>query len=523
MPRLKPTLCFLAVLLGLAAKLALTAGAQISDAGDDPHEYVSQILHPANAGNAYGPGAGLVGRLFFNLGIPFHAAIEILFIAALLLTLRALFAWPWKSGLAAGLFLFLLFDPAPDELFSHFFSDQIWLVEVLAGLSLFVLAIENETRPRWPLLALAAFLLGLPTVTRSTIIPILAALAATALLGATLLLLKKADRPATRRLAALLALAFWTLFLGIACIYGATCWYNARVYGYSGISAVDSREYKTLYLRLQSVGPPNGVPYFAMDETRRRLIARAGPVSAWFAGDIENERALKNVGLQLYGKSDIPNGFFQFAAFRVALRATHGNLRNAFNLFRRIEDEIAAAGRDGRIEVRPVLPLPDTRVAIVLAVLPQAWINTVAQIVAEPPHNWRQQQTASGAFRDPDFTRALHRGPATETPLQEQIESLLVRLYTALYRPFLILLLGLIVAVFLLLVLLRWKRVPRFQLAFIAQQSFLLFFAATLFWYTLFDASGVNVASRYMMFHHLILPVLIAYYLRQIAHTPHTP
>jgi hypothetical protein len=48
----KPTLCFLAVLLGLAAKLALTAGAQISDAGDDPHEYVSQILHPADEGIA---------------------------------------------------------------------------------------------------------------------------------------------------------------------------------------------------------------------------------------------------------------------------------------------------------------------------------------------------------------------------------------------------------------------------------------------------------------------------------------
>ena len=68
---IKGKVCLGLLLLGVLLKFWLIANTDISDAMDDPYEYVLQVLHPMDAGIADGPGTGLFGFFFYKLGIPF--------------------------------------------------------------------------------------------------------------------------------------------------------------------------------------------------------------------------------------------------------------------------------------------------------------------------------------------------------------------------------------------------------------------------------------------------------------------
>lgn len=508
----KSRLCLIGFLLAVLFKFWLIWETEIIDARDDPHEYVLQILYPINGGLSYPPGMGLVGRLFHDLGVPFRLGIEAAFMFALALVIKTLFAWPWKSFFGLGLFLLVLFDPALAELFSQLYSDQVWCIETMLGFSCFIFAFSAKSKLNWKWLALSAFFLGLSTITRTVFIPLLISIVGFALAGFVLIFFKHRQQNFQRNLA-LFALSIWTLSLGLSIIYEGTCRYNSLRHGYFGISYIDSAEYKKFYFCLQSVGDPTGDAHFAIDENRRKLIAQAGPVSNWFIRQLEENNFYKQVGLDNFGKFEIPSGWFQWASFTATM--TDGDYTTSFAIFRSIENEISEANRQGRLKVRPIIQLPDSRIPIVLKVLPEGLSKTITKLVHEPPIDSFAWKVENRRYVDPDFTSALTRRTVHESPLRESIWHFLVLVYTRLYTSVIFYFYLIALATFLTVLVFKLKRLQ--DLSFLARQLFTIYFIALILWYALFDASGLAVSSRYLIFNHVMMPLLIGYYLSTTA------
>ena len=493
----------------IALKFTLIWQSEIADAHDDPHEYILQILFPANGGLAYPPGMGLVGQLFLALHLPFRLGLEFFFLLAVTLVIRALFRWPWQNWLAFGLFIFTLFDPEPVELFSHFYSDPVWLVETLLGTACFVLACRYGRKPALVFVILSLFFFGLSILTRSIAPPLLLGVILFAVLALVLILIKFPSptlKPSLDRLAVVAP----TLILGLCLIYGLTCRYNYLNHGYVGLSYVDCAEYKEFYLSLQSVGEPDGPPYFPIDEHRRQLIAQAGPDARWFVEELDKNDVYKAAGREHYGLSDIPAGWFHWAAYTTTLN--HGDYLTAFALFRSIEDEITAAGEKGTIKVRSVGSMPDSRLAIVARVFPHSLRSAIGFIRHEPsPRAFGPDSGKS--YTDPDFTTALNRRSVTPSPLRDHSWQVLTRIYAWVYNAALFYLFFVVLLLFLFAVIRHWKQIDEFSIGFLAQQLFVLLFVIFLFWYALFDASGMPIQPRYLIYNHLLLVPLLAYYL----------
>jgi hypothetical protein len=515
-PRLRHILCLAMALLGMGLKFWLIAEMEIPDASDDPHEYVLQILHPANGGLSYPPGTGLVGRLFYDLKIPFRLGTEALFILATALVLRALLAWPSRSYLALGLFLFTILNPNPADEFSHLMSDQIWSVETMAGLSCVVLALEKGRSPRWAYLAPAVLLLGLTALTRSTFIPLFASLLLFVLLT-FLFIAAKSGAVLGRNYLTTALVSAWALLFGVGLIYYGDCFYNSKRFGYFGVSAVDCREYLKFYSCLQSVGEADGAPYFPIDENRRKLIREAGPTSRWLIGQVENNHGYKQVGMDHYGIYDIPAGWFQFAAFNAVLPAVDGDLRKAYARFQAVEDEITTAHREGRLKVRGVFLLPDSRLSLVWAAFPEGLEHTTAAVLYQPGPEAFTWTARKAKYESSEFSQAATRRTVYPGPLRENAWGILCAIYSRLYGlPAFCLYLASLAA-FLVVEVWRWNPREKVPLAFLAQQLFTIFFAVHFLWYALFDASGVCVSPRYMLYQNVMLPLLIAYYLAAVA------
>jgi len=509
---LKARFLLLGFLVALIAKFWLIWESEIADALDDPHEYLLQILYPANGGLAYPPGTGLVGQLFYNLGIPFRLGLETAFLLAAALIIRALIAWPWKSGLSLGLFVLLIFDPSVAELFSHLYSDNVWLVETMLGLSCFILAIGIGPKPRWSLLILSVLFLGLSTITRSVLVPLLVSIILFALLALVLVLSKFRSKSLKSHLD-LVALSVPTLIFSISMIYAGTSIYNFSHHGYSGISYLDSAQYKKFYLCLQSVGDPTGDPYFPIDENRRKLIAQAGPDSHWFIEQLESNSVYKQAGLDHYGKYDIPAGWFHWAAFTAAMDPAKGNYLDAFSLFHNIEDEIDAANQMGIVKVRPIASLPDSRIPIVMSVFPEGLHEVVSKTIYEPPLDAFITVEGKLLYTNPEFTKGLTRRIVTESPTRNHVWLFLDHLYSWIYTPATFILYVATLFAFIITLISKWKQLPEFPISLIAPLFFTIIFIIFFFWYALFDASGMPVLPRYMIFNHLLLFPLICSYL----------
>lgn len=495
-------------LLAIALKFWLIWESEIIDATDDSHEYVLQILYPVNGGLSYPPGTGIAGRFLHTLHVPYRLGLEAGFLLGLTLLLRSLFAWPWRGPLALVLFGLAAFDPAIAALFSHLYSDQAWLVEVLLGLSLFIFAFQDEEQVNpFCLFGTVAFI-TLAFLTRSTVVPLLLGFIIWVLL-ALLLILARLRSPHLRRDMHHLAKAAPLLIIGLCLTYGIACRYNYLRHGYTGLSYIDSREYKNFYVTLQSVGDPDGPPYFPVDENRRRLIAQAGPVSHWFIEQIEANAVYKQTGIDTYGRKDIPAGWFHWAAFTATVH--DGDYMGAFSIFRSIEQEIADASQKGIIRIRHVAALPDCRVPMVLAALPDGFLSSISKMVYEPAPVLFLQNKA--IYLDPDFDQALNRRTVVESPVRDNVWAGLANLYAWIYTPALFVLYVAAQLACPALLLLRRRQIDDFPLLFLARQSWAIFFFIILTWYSFFDASGMPVIPRYVLLNHVLLPVLLAYYL----------
>jgi len=509
MPEVKSPLRLVLFLFAIVAKFWLIWATEITDAIDDPHEYVLQVLIPVNGGLSYPPGTGLVGGFFREFGVPFRLGIEAAFILATVLVLRALFTWPWKSWLPFGLFVFVTFDPAIAELFSHFYSDQVWLVETMLGLACFVLAFRSVEKLDWTCVYAALSFFGFSIITRSVMVPLLISVMVFALV-ALVLSLSKGFIPNLKRKLDFLALTVPTFIFGLSLIYGSMCRYNLVKHGYTGLSYIDSSQYKNFYLCLQSVGDPDGPRYFPIDENRRKLIALAGPDSSWLMRQLDDNTFYKQAGLDHYGRADIAAGWFHWAVFTAAMH--DGNYIGAFKLFDNIEDEINASTKFGRVQVRAIAPLPDARIPIVIGALPSGLWNTVSQIVHEPPPDAFAAKDAATLYVNPDFTKALTRRAVTDSPFRDSLWQILAHIYAWIYTPVLFALYIIALAALKITILRRWKQIPEFYLFTIAQYIFSIVFVILILWYTLFDASGMPATARYMIFNHVLMPMLICSY-----------
>lgn len=512
---LKQIVCLGALLLGVAGKFWLIGQCEIVDDYHDPSEYVLQILYPDNGGLGYGPGTGLFCRPFFEAGIPYRLGIETACILACLLTVRALFDWPGRAYLPTFLFLFALFDPNLAEQCSQMYSDPIWMVETMTGLALIVLAAERPGPPRWPYLFPAALALGMTTITRSVFIPLVAGLALFGLLALAVILARRPQRENRGRLGVFL-LTMWTIFLGVGVIYFGTCVYHEKKFGFYGISVVDSNEYKTFYLCLQSVGEPTGVAYCPVDRARRNLIAAAGPNARWLMERLDQDREDNQAGFDQYGEYDIPSGQFDWATYHNVLPSCQGNLRGAFAFFKTVEDEIAAANRRGAVKVRPVLPLPDTRLGVVMSVYPEALGRTLAAALYEPVDSPILSSQDPSMYRYETFTRALHRRTVTDSPVRNRLWQGLGVLYSGLYGRIAFYLFSGLVAAFALALMGKGQLLPECPPKFLMEQLFVVMFFTILGWYSVFVASGLPPLSRYLIYNHVMMPMLAAYYLSRL-------
>jgi len=508
-PASRDSFCFVFLMLGALFKFCLIAKSDIGDALDDPYEYVAQVIHPMAGGVAYGPGTGLFGRFFYEFGIPFRLGIEAAFMLALAWVLSALIESPRKSYLSCGVFLFAIFNPTPTELFSHFLSDQIWMVETMLGVAYMVFALRDPLQPKWLLLACSALLLGFSTITRSCYALLAACLLFFTLIG-SILIVVRGGWARGRTYLFTFVISMGTVVLGISTFYFSTCAYNLRHLHYFGISAVDCDQYKDFYLCLQSVGDPTGVNYFPVDEDRRKLIATAGPQSKALMEQIDGITLFKEIGFKTYGKYDVALGWFQFAIFA----ANDSDVDRAYARFKEVEREIHDAAQRGQLKVRPILPLPDCRLSLVLPVFPEALRSTIRKVLYEPapyPSGWSPQKLH---YDDVNFSRALTRRSVSDSPLRYLTWRILHAIYAQLYTPAMVIILLALIVSFWAFLAFAWRPAMEDSLSLLGQQFFALLFIALIFWYALFDASGTPVVSRYMIFHNVMLPILIVYYVR---------
>ncbi|HEY0257529.1 MAG TPA: hypothetical protein VGC39_08805, partial [Candidatus Methylacidiphilales bacterium] len=442
-----------------------------------------------------------------QLGIPFRIGIEAAFLGSIFLVLTALFDRPTQSYLALGLYLFAIFNPAVEELLSHLMSDQVWLVETLAGFSLFVLFAGTASRLRWGCVLLGALCLGFSVVTRSTFVPLLITFLVWAMLSVGLAFLRN------QKCADLLPIAggcFLCLY-AVAVFYYGTCFHNSKNNGFFGLSAFDSREYQDFYMRLQSVGEPTGDAYFPIDDNRLSLIATAGPRSRWFVEQLGKDSSFRNTSRQTYGKPGIALCWFHWAVFETL--DTDGDLDRTFALFRDVEGEITRAAQENRLKVRRIIPLPDCRIPTVLSVIPHGLLHIASLITWQPPRYAWAWNHDEPKFDNAEFFRALHRQNVAPSPARERIGIVLCEIYAWVYAPLLVALVA-AVAAFGIGLAYRWNSIPAFTNRFLAQQLFLVSFLVLALWYLLFDASGLFAVPRYLVFNNVMLPLLLVYYAR---------
>jgi hypothetical protein len=179
-----------------------------------------------------------------------------------------------------------------------------------------------------------------------------------------------------------------------------------------------------------------------------------------------------------------------------------------------VENEIAQAADEKRLNVRPILPLPDCRISVVLSALPAAFAHVASLISVQPPRYAWAWNSREPRFDDLDFSRSLHRTHVTPSPFREQMGLDLCEIYSGIY----VLLLPcfpVVLLAFLTGLVRRWRKIPAFSPHFLAQQMFLLAFAVFYLWYVLFDASGLLAVPRYLVFHNVMLPLLLVYYARR--------
>jgi len=413
-----------------------------------------------------------------------------------------------KSYLALGLFLFVSFNPAPEELFSHLMSDQVWLVEVLLGLSLYTAFADAPTRLRSLYLALAAVCLGLSTVTRTTQVPLLASFVLWALIGGTLGWLKNGRKAFDLHA----VVGFATCLVFVVLLNYATCFYNSIHDGYFGLSAIDSREYRDFYMSLQSVGDPTGDPHYPVDDHRLGLVAQAGPVSHGFVDRMRTDQRFREVSRDTFGKYDFSLGWFHFIVFGNTL--PNGDLSRGFAMFREVENEISKASAENRLKVRTILPLPDCRIPILLSVLPGALRDESALITTIPSQYAWAWGGDEAKFDNAYFSQALTRRAVAPSTLRENIGKALCAFYSAVYSNMLP---GLMLAVgaYLACSVYSWKKNSAFCLRFPVQQLFGVFFVVLFFWYVFFHASGFPAVARYLVYQNVMLPLLLVYYFRE--------
>lgn len=501
----KQIACSVILCVALLFKFWLIAEMEITDDTDDPCHYLEQIL--LHKGACYGPGTGEVGKLFYELGIPFRLGIEVGFLVAALLIIKALFEWPTKSVLALGLYLVVIFNPAAEELLSHLMSDQVWLVEILIGLSLFVFFTATMAKIRWLYVMLASVFLGLSTITRSTFVPLLAIFVIWAAVATALSWIKARRRVVNMPLVGGCFLCLYA----VALFYYSVCFTNSRYNDFFGLSAFDSREYQQFYMCLQSVGEPTGDPYFPIGDERLKLIAQAGPRSSWFVDQLGKDQTFRKISLESYGKPGIALCWFHWAVFETV--DTDGDLKKTFTLFKDVESEIAQAAQEKRLKVRTIIPLPDCRIGVVASALPEAFVH-IASLSGQQPTSYAWAWNANEPkFDDPEFTRALHRLPVTPSPVREQIGRALCTIYSWAYAPLLPCLV-LAIELFLIGFVRVWSQIPTLPVPFLAQQLFGVAFVVLFLWYLLFDASGLLAVPRYLVYNNVMLPVLLVYYLR---------
>jgi hypothetical protein len=488
-----------ALLLLLLVKWWVIWPYEIVDATDDPIVYIAQVANPG-IGACYGPGTGFFGHLFYTVSIPYRLGLEAVFQLALYLQVAALLGWPHQKGLACLGYGVALFNPNWAEISSHLLSDPVWTVFTMTGVSLWGLYCQGMVSKVVAIPMAVLFLLA--GLTRPLTVPLF--LCFMAFPGVCYLLIWLSKSVDKRKLS--VSITIPALLLMVTTLLPYKLWLAMDPYGYGGTSSLDSRAFVNLYMTFQSVGEPDGIPYFPVGEERRALIATAGPLCKKLMAEIDDPQGpcaiFKGCGDFYYGVHDIPEGWVQCAVEGESPLY----LGPRFKYYSDLEQEIHQAHAEGRLPVRSILPLPDCRLEKVFSVLPKAMVEAYFPLVYQPAHFSGTFPTAR--FDMPIFTKYLNRRNVHPDELHNWVTWSICLIYRA-YFPLLPPILGLFVLYSMMYGKIRGCSV---DLPFLAQQIFLVTFTGLLACYILFSASGLPLVSRYLTYHSLLLPLLTLYY-----------
>jgi hypothetical protein len=262
---------------------------------------------------------------------------------------------------------------------------------------------------------------------------------------------------------------------------------------------------------LQSVGEADGTKYYPIDDHRLGLVAQAGPASQWFVNQMHTDLNFRRISEKNYGRYDYALTWFDCVVFFNTMPG--GDLQQGFAMFRTVEQEVAQAAKDHRLNVRPILPLPDCRLAIVASALPDALWHVGGMAVHVPGQYAWAWRDSEPSFADAAFTDALSRRPSARSPLREDLGAVLCGIYAPFYTV-LAPAWALSLLAVVLLGLRRWDKAGPLSFHFIAQRLFEIFGVALFLWYTLFDASGLMCDPRYVIYPNVLLPLLLGYNVR---------
>jgi len=121
---------------------------------------------------------------------------------------------------------------------------------------------------------------------------------------------------------------------------------NQAVFGFYGISALDSKSYQHFYRDLLSIAEDGeNVRYFSVDRRVREQAYRASPTFASFRTAFEAPGDYFERAKREYGTSDLANGWFPWQVLRVIPRP-YGQQRKILD---RIATELESAFRNGQL------------------------------------------------------------------------------------------------------------------------------------------------------------------------------
>lgn len=285
------------------------------------------------------------------VGLPLGLTQHLLYLAACVLTVRALLPWLTSGWTKLGVFTVLWWNPLTYEgehmtrILRQHLTIPFALV-IAATLLALILRRDRPTRARLPWAITFGLVFGLFWMTREEGAWILSL---TGVLGiAAFFDLFRGPMPKRRETGALLGAAI------VACAIPmlTVCTLNYRHYGWFGTVEFRADDFRDAYGALTRVETGARYPYIAVSRETREAIYAVSPAFAELQPHLEGDIGTRWADSEKFAREErqIGSGWFMWALRDAVAAAGHAtSAREALAYYRRLADEVNRAGDDGRL------------------------------------------------------------------------------------------------------------------------------------------------------------------------------